>query len=99
MRVIWLIIERTLNVSSDVTVVSPHMGSQGWPFADVDSYPGAQSDPLFKSQHVKDLYLRASPDYDGRYISRSPEYTDSSHERHFTVSQSLYSGIRRRTPS
>ncbi|THH30905.1 hypothetical protein EUX98_g3292 [Antrodiella citrinella] len=51
----------------DVTVVSPHMGADGWPFADADAYPGAQSDPLFKSQHVKDLYLRASPDYDGRF--------------------------------
>ena len=99
MRVLKLITERALNVPSDVTVVSPHMGSQGWPFADVDSYPGAQSDPLFKSQHVKDLYLRASPDYDGRYVSRSPGFTDSSHEQHSTVSQSLYSGIRRRTPS
>ena len=69
MRVMWLIIERALNVSSDVTVVSPHMGSQGWPFADVDSYPGAQSDPLFKSQHVKDLYLKASSEYEGRYVS------------------------------
>ena len=49
-----------------VTVVSPHMGSDGWPFASVDPYPGADSDPLYNSQHVKDLYFKANPEYGGR---------------------------------
>ncbi|TCD64105.1 S-glutathionyl-(chloro)hydroquinone reductase [Steccherinum ochraceum] len=53
----------------DVTVVSPRMGSNGWPFAspEGDSFPGAQPDPLFNSNHVKELYLRADPAYNGRF--------------------------------
>ncbi|KAI0316226.1 glutathione S-transferase [Amylostereum chailletii] len=51
----------------DVTVVSPHMGPQGWPFASVDSFPGADVDPLHASAHVKDLYLRADASYAGRF--------------------------------
>ncbi|KAI0066784.1 glutathione S-transferase [Artomyces pyxidatus] len=51
----------------NVTVVSPHMGTDGWPFASVDSFPGAEEDPLYGSQHVKDLYLRADPTYNGRF--------------------------------
>jgi len=50
-----------------LTVVSPHMGEHGWPFAKADAYPGADADPLFDSAHVKDLYLRVSPEYDGRF--------------------------------
>lgn len=52
----------------DVTVVSPHMGSEGWPFASVDAFPGADVDPLYNAQHVKDLYLKVSPEYDGRCV-------------------------------
>lgn len=51
-----------------VTIVSPLMGTQGWPFAPVDNFPGTESDPLYGSQHVKDLYLRADPDYGGRLV-------------------------------
>ncbi|KAI9068078.1 Glutathionyl-hydroquinone reductase [Trametes sanguinea] len=50
-----------------VTVVSPRMGEHGWPFASVDAFPGADEDPLHGAQHVKDLYLRVKPDYDGRF--------------------------------
>ncbi|KAF9528020.1 glutathione S-transferase [Crepidotus variabilis] len=50
-----------------VSVVSPHMGSDGWPFASADKYPGATDDPLYGSQHVKDLYFKADPGYDGRF--------------------------------
>ncbi|KAF8888563.1 glutathione S-transferase [Infundibulicybe gibba] len=50
-----------------VTVVSPHMGTHGWPFASVDKFPGAGVDPLYNSEHVKDLYLKADPDYSGRF--------------------------------
>lgn len=50
-----------------VTVVSPHMGELGWPFASVDNFPGADVDPLYNAQHVKDLYLRANPEYSGRF--------------------------------
>lgn len=43
------------------------MGADGWPFASVDPFPGAETDPLYQSQHVKDLYLRADPEYTGRF--------------------------------
>jgi len=49
------------------TVVSPRMGPDGWPFASVDEFPGAGVDPLYQSQHVKDLYLRADPNFNGRF--------------------------------
>jgi len=51
-----------------VTVVSPRMGSQGWPFAQVDSFPSADEDPLYHSEHVKDLYIKADPEYGGRFV-------------------------------
>ncbi|KAK0237893.1 glutathione S-transferase [Armillaria nabsnona] len=50
-----------------VTVVSPRMGTDGWPFAPADQFPGADADPLYNSQHVKDLYLKAEPYYEGRF--------------------------------
>jgi len=50
-----------------VTIVSPKMGPNGWPFAVADAFPGAEEDPLFGAQHVKDLYLRANPEYEGRF--------------------------------
>ena len=51
-----------------VTVVSPRMGEHGWPFANVDEFPAADADPLYGSEHVKDLYLRAEPTYAGRFV-------------------------------
>jgi putative glutathione S-transferase len=50
-----------------LTVVSPRLGPDGWPFASTDPYPGADADPLYQSQHVKDLYFRADPNYSGRF--------------------------------
>ncbi|KAJ8082940.1 S-glutathionyl-(chloro)hydroquinone reductase [Marasmius tenuissimus] len=50
-----------------VTVVSPRMGTDGWPFASADNFPGAEHDPLYQSQHIKDLYLKCAPDYGGRF--------------------------------
>ena len=44
------------------------MGEKGWPFANVDKYPAADGDPLYGSEHVKDLYLRADPSYGGRSV-------------------------------
>ena len=43
------------------------MGESGWPFASVDPFPGANADPLYNAQHVKDLYFKADPSYGGRY--------------------------------
>jgi len=51
-----------------VTVVSPRMGDRGWPFASVDEFPAAEIDPLYGSEHVKDLYIRAEPSYSGRSV-------------------------------
>jgi putative glutathione S-transferase len=51
----------------DVTVVSPRMGANGWPFANADPFPAADKDPLYQSEHVKDLYLKVDPDYAGRF--------------------------------
>jgi len=50
-----------------VTIVSPRMGADGWPFADVDNYPGAETDPIYASKHVRDLYLKADPNYQARF--------------------------------
>ncbi|KDQ50360.1 hypothetical protein JAAARDRAFT_142100 [Jaapia argillacea MUCL 33604] len=61
-----------------VSVVSPHMGSNGWPFASVDQFPCADIDPLYNSQHVKDLYLRCEPNYNGRFTV--PVLWDKKHE-------------------
>ncbi|EAU85020.2 glutathione S-transferase Gst3 [Coprinopsis cinerea okayama7 len=50
-----------------VTIVSPRLGANGWPFASVDEFPGAETDPLYNSQYVKELYLRANTAYTGRF--------------------------------
>jgi len=51
----------------DLTVVSPHMGEHGWPFAVSDTFPGAGNDPVLGAKHVKDIYLKVSPNYEGRF--------------------------------
>ena len=51
-----------------VTVVSPRMGEKGWSFASVDKFPAADVDPLYGSDYARDLYLRADPSYDGRFV-------------------------------
>jgi len=51
----------------DVSVVSPHMGEHGWPFKKSDDFPGTDDDPLYGAEHIKDLYLRVEPNYDGRF--------------------------------
>ncbi|RDB24209.1 Glutathione S-transferase omega-like 2 [Hypsizygus marmoreus] len=50
-----------------VTIVSPMLGPQGWPFASVLPFPGADVDPLYNSKHIKDLYLKANPEYSARF--------------------------------
>jgi putative glutathione S-transferase len=54
------------------------MDSMGWPFAKVDAFPGAQDDPLYGSEHIKDLYLRAEPSFSGRFTV--PVLWDSVHQ-------------------
>jgi glutathionyl-hydroquinone reductase len=67
------------------------MGKDGWPFSNVDDFPGANSDPLYNASHVKDLYFKAEPNYTGRCVphtiyskSKSNTKFDSSTYR-FTV--------------
>jgi len=44
------------------------MGEHGWPFAVSDAFPGAGDDPVLGAKHIKDIYLKVSPDYEGRYV-------------------------------
>lgn len=50
-----------------VTAVSPRMDEHGWPFANVDPFPGADNDPFYGAEHLKDIYLRVAPNYEGRF--------------------------------
>jgi putative glutathione S-transferase len=43
------------------------MGSEGWPFAAGDEFPGADKEPFYNSTHIKQLYFKANPDYSGRF--------------------------------
>ena len=43
------------------------MGVNGWAFANVDPFPAADEDHLYRSEHIKDLYLKVDPDYGGRF--------------------------------
>ena len=44
------------------------MDEHGWPFASVDKFPGADIDPLIGAEHVKDIYLKADPNFEGRFV-------------------------------
>ena len=59
--------ERVMHTA--VTAVSPRLDSEGWPFANVDPYPGAEVDPLYGASHMKDIYLRAEPNYNAKYAA------------------------------
>jgi putative glutathione S-transferase len=56
-----------------VTVVKPYPkgddnGWPGWQFPSSDTeYPGADPDPLFQAKYLHELYLKADPEYKGRY--------------------------------
>lgn len=57
------IITRALRGLEDViamTVVDPKMSDEGW------SFTGSDPDPLFGAKYLRDIYLRAKPDYTGR---------------------------------
>jgi len=47
------------------------MGEHGWPFAVSDVFPGAGDDPVLGAKHIKDIYLKVSPDFEGRYVLSS----------------------------
>ncbi|KAL0563925.1 S-glutathionyl-(chloro)hydroquinone reductase [Marasmius crinis-equi] len=50
-----------------ITVVSPRMDTNGWPFGSANEFPGAEADPLYDSKYVRDLYLLSNPEYTGRF--------------------------------
>ncbi len=47
-----------------VDVVHPHMGQEGWTFA--DDYPGATGDSVNGRTRLHEIYTLAKPDYSGR---------------------------------
>lgn len=49
-----------------VSVVHPHMLASGWEFADCEAGGFAAGDPLFGSDYLYQVYLRAKADYSGR---------------------------------
>ena len=57
--------------------MSPRLDSEGWPFANVDPYPGAEVDPLYGASHMKDIYLKAEPNYNAKYAAPSNLLTDA----------------------
>lgn len=61
----------------DITVVSPYMGTLGWPFKKASelSIEGAEDDPLYGVSHIRELYFKANPEYKGRCVlsDESPE--------------------------
>eukprot|EP00761_Pharyngomonas_kirbyi_P000240 gb/GECH01000240.1/.p1 GENE.gb/GECH01000240.1/~~gb/GECH01000240.1/.p1 ORF type:complete len:313 (+),score=61.95 gb/GECH01000240.1/:1-939(+) len=48
------------------SVVSPYLQKGGWHFADDSEIKGAEPDPLYGASHLKELYLKADPEYNGR---------------------------------
>lgn len=60
----------------DIVVMSPCMGEQGWAFGNVNPYPYAQADPIMNAEYLKDIYLAAQPNYDGRYVIETSSHND-----------------------
>lgn len=46
-----------------LSVVDPEMGEQGWAFS---SFPGSIPDPIFSMTYLREIYIKAEPDYTGR---------------------------------
>jgi glutathionyl-hydroquinone reductase len=50
-----------------VTVVDPRLTDKVWKFGSTDNaLEGAEPDPLYDSEYIYELYLRAKPDYTGQ---------------------------------
>ncbi len=47
-----------------VSIVSPKMGKEGWSF--IDNYPGSSADPINQAQYIKDIYVKADPQFTGK---------------------------------
>ena len=58
-----------------------HLGEGGWHFPTLeDNLPGENTipDPLYNAKHLSEIYLRANPNYAGRYTV--PVLWDKKHE-------------------
>ena len=84
-----------------VSIVSPRMDSNGWPFARVDQFPGAEDDPIYNAKYIKDIYLRVEPQYQGRWVDcfrAMPVYQRGPYFLSLLGSQYQYSSIKRLKP-
>jgi glutathionyl-hydroquinone reductase len=64
------LIARALKGLQDIiSVSSVHytFSDEGWRFPVGDECPGAEPDPLYHSELMRDIYLRANKNYEGRY--------------------------------
>lgn len=50
-----------------LSVVDYLMGENGWKFSDPHETSGCIPDPLYKCNFIKELYLKADPNYSGRF--------------------------------
>lgn len=77
-----------------VTVVSPRLGPDGWPFGDVDPFPGAEQDPFYGAKHIKDIYFRADPNFAGRFVFLNISSVFFANDILLLDSRFQFSGIR-----
>lgn len=54
-----------------LTILTPYMTDLGWAFkkADERHIDGVEEDPLYGSSHLRELYFKANPSYEGRFVS------------------------------
>ncbi|KAG8940318.1 S-glutathionyl-(chloro)hydroquinone reductase [Tulasnella sp. 424] len=52
-----------------LTILTPYMTDLGWAFkkADERHIDGVEEDPLYGSSHLRELYFKANPSYEGRF--------------------------------
>ena len=55
--------------NAGLTSVTPYLGPKGWPFASVHPVPGADVDPLYNCEYIKDLYFKANPEFSSRCVA------------------------------
>jgi putative glutathione S-transferase len=51
----------------ELSVVDYLMGEKGWKFSTSEETPGCIPDPVYNSGFIRDLYLKADPNYSGRF--------------------------------
>lgn len=61
-----------------ISIVDYLMEEKGWKFSSPDETPGCIPDPHHHSQHLRDLYIRADPQYAARFTV--PVLWDTQHQ-------------------